>query len=284
MPHEDTSVIGTTDDDYYGDPDDLDVTHEEVEYLLEGIARQIPNIREARIMRSWAGIRTTLYEYGKLEDDLSREHAIFDHSSEGAAGLYTLIGGKLASFRIQSQEFTDLAAQKLGNSRECRTHSVPLPGGEGFPNVTDLARDVRMPEHVVGRMAYRHGANAVKICELARAKPELRATLCRCEQVSYAEATYCIREENVRDLSDLRRRCRVGLGPCQGSRCSTKAAALFARERDLAPSDARDELRRFLDLGHRERRPILDREQLAQEELHRHNHLTVGQLLGHKRG
>lgn len=284
MPHEDTSVIGTTDDDFYGDPDDLDVRPEEVEYLLEGIERQIPTIREARITRSWAGIRTTLYEYGKLEDDLSREHAIFDHASEGANGLYTLIGGKLASFRIQAQEFTDLAAAKLGNTRECQTHSVPLPGGEGFPDVAALARQFRMPEHVVGRMAYRHGANAVKICEAADRRPELRATLCRCEQVSYAEAAYCIREENVRDLSDLRRRCRVGLGPCQGTSCAARAAAFFASERDLAPSDARDQLRRLLDVGHRERRPILQREQLAQEELHRHNHLTVGQLLDRSRG
>ena len=30
---------------------------------------------------------------------------------------------------------------------------------------------------VIGRMAYRHGANADKICELADARPELRALL-----------------------------------------------------------------------------------------------------------
>lgn len=280
MPHEQTSIIGTTDDDYYGDPDDLKVNEDEVEYLLEGIEHAIPNIREARVLRAWAGLRTTLYDYGKLEDALSREHAIFDHAPEGAENLFTLIGGKLASYRVQSQEFTDLAARKLQVDRECRTHIEPLPGGERFPNVRDLAIKFRIPESTVGRMAYRHGANALKICELADAHPELRAPLCRCEQTSYAEAVWCIREENVRKLTDLRRRCRVGMGPCQGARCAGPAAALFAKERDLSSREAHQELLDFVGARFRGKRPVLDGEQMAQEELNRGNYLTVGNLDG----
>ena len=47
MPHENTTVLGTTDDDYYGDPDDLRVTEDEVEYLLQGAERIVPDIRQA---------------------------------------------------------------------------------------------------------------------------------------------------------------------------------------------------------------------------------------------
>src|SRR5262249_15227455 len=146
----------------------------------------------------------------------------------------------------QSEELTDLVCGRLGVSASCRTHLEPLPGGEGFPNTADLARDYRLPESTVGRMAYRHGANAVKICELADARPELRAPLCRCEQASYAEAVYCLREENVRRLSDLRRRCRLGMGPCQGTRCAGPAAALFAKERRLSSTEAHRELLDFI--------------------------------------
>ena len=280
MPHEQTSIIGTTDDDYYGDPDDLKVTEDEVEYLLEGIEHAVPAIRSARILRAWAGIRTTLYEYGKLEDALSREHAIYDHASEGARNLFTMIGGKLASYRVQSQELTDLVARILGIDRPCRTHLEPLPGGESFPNVADLAAAFQMPEPTVGRMAYRHGANAVKICELAEADPALRAPLCRCEQVSYAEVVYSLRNENVRRLTDLRRRCRVGMGPCQGARCAGAAAALFARERDLTNAEAHRELLDFVGARFRGKRAVLGGEQMAQEELNRGNYLGVGNLDG----
>jgi len=280
MPHEQTSIIGTTDDDYYGDPDDLRVTQDEVEYLLEGIEHVFPTIREARILRAWAGIRTTLHEYGKLEDALSREHAIYDHGPEGAPGFLTLLGGKLASYRVQSEELTDLACRRLGVDRECRTHLEVLPGGERFPDVAALAESYRLPEPMVGRMAYRHGANAERICELAAADPALRAPLCRCEQTSYAEAVYCLREENVRKLTDLRRRCRLGMGPCQGARCAAPAAALFARERNLSGPAARAELLEFVGARFKGRRPVLDGESMAQEELNRGNHFTTGNLDG----
>lgn len=280
MPHEQTSIIGTTDDDYFGDPDDLRVTQDEVDYLLDGIAQAIPAVREARVVRAWAGLRTTLYEYGKMEDDLSREHAIYDHASQRAPNFFTLIGGKLASYRVQSQEFTDLACQRLDRTAECRTHLEPLPGGERFPDVAALSQHYQLPEPTVGRMAYRHGANAEKICELADQEPELRALLCPCEQTTYAEAAYSIRNENVRKLTDLRRRCRLGMGPCQGTRCAGAAAALFAKERDLSSEQTHRELLDFLGARFEGHRPVMGGEQLAQEELNRGNYFTVGNLDG----
>ena len=280
MPHEQTSIIGTTDTDYYGDPDDLRVTQDEVAYLMEGIESAVPGIREARVLRAWAGIRTTLYEYGKIGDELSRDHAIYDHEQEGAKNFLTLIGGKLASYRAQSEELTDLVCARLDCSAPCRTHLEALPGGQSFPDTSDLAAQYRIPEPTIGRMAYRHGANAIKICELADAQPALRAPLCRCEQTSYAEAVYCLREENVRRLTDLRRRCRVGMGPCQGARCAGAAAALFAKERDLSAAEAHRELLDFVGARFRGKRPVLDGEQMAEEELNRGNYLTVGNLDG----
>src|SRR5262249_7488028 len=163
MPHEQTSIIGTTDTDYYGDPDDLRVTQDEVSYLMEGIESAVPGIREARVLRAWAGIRTTLYEYGKIGDELSRDHAIYDHEQEGAKNFLTLIGGKLASYRAQSEELTDLVSRRLGNSNDCRTHLEPLPGGESFPNTADLARDFGLPQPVVGPMASPPPPNPLQI-------------------------------------------------------------------------------------------------------------------------
>src|SRR6266540_1666129 len=83
MPHERESIIGTTDDDYYGDPDDLEATNDEVEYLLEGTASLVPGVRDARVTRAWCGVRTTLYEYGPNEDALSREHQLHDGAGDG---------------------------------------------------------------------------------------------------------------------------------------------------------------------------------------------------------
>ncbi|MHB1847286.1 MAG: FAD-dependent oxidoreductase [Deltaproteobacteria bacterium] len=268
-PHEQTSVIGTTDDDYYGDPDRIPITGDEVEYLLQGIEHVFPRVREARILRAWAGVRPTLYRYGPSEDALSRDHELVDHAKDGVPGFYSLLGGKLASYRIMAEETTDALCQALGRTEPCRTHLEPLPGGERLPDAGELAREHGVPEWVAGRCIYRHGQLADGILSQVRDEPWLGATLCACEQVSFAEARFAIRNELVQTLSDLRRRCRVGMGICQGTRCAGAAASLLAREKRLSPAHLREELHGFLAARFAGQRPVLSGAGMAEQELSR---------------
>src|SRR5258707_6261377 len=52
-----------------------------------------------RSLRTWAGVRPTIFKWGPLEDRLSRDHQIHDHQKDGAPGFFSIVGGKLASFR-----------------------------------------------------------------------------------------------------------------------------------------------------------------------------------------
>ena len=279
MPHENDSIIGTTDDDYYGDPDDLEATHDEVEYLLEGVASLVPGVRRARVSRAWWGLRTTLYGYGVNEDLLSREHEILDHAGEGADGLFSIVGGKLASYRAQSQEAADLIVRRLGrNAPPCRTHEEPLPGGEAVPDVELLAAAHRVAAPLVARLVYRHGARAEDVLRLVDDDPRLGLVLCRDEGIVAAEVVYCVRHEQVRRLQDLRRRCRLAVGACGGLDCARIAAQLTGRELGWSAEQVRAELADLLELGWRERRAVLDGHQLAQEELLRGVHTGVGRL------
>jgi len=279
MPHENESIIGTTDDDYYGDPDDLEATNDEVEYLLEGVEALVPGIRRARVARAWCGLRTTLYEYGKNEDALSREHAFLDHASEGAAGLLSIVGGKLASYRAQSEEAADLVVRRLDRAAPAsRTHLEPLPGGEAVPDVAALSARHRVAAPVVARIVYRHGARAADVLRLCDDDPRLRLVVCREEAILAAEVVHCVRHELVRRLQDLRRRCRVAVGACGGLDCARTAAQLAGRELGWSADQIRAELADLLEQGWRERRAVLDGHQLAQEELLRGAHQGVGRL------
>lgn len=279
IPHEQTSIIGTTDDDFYGDPDDLQVTEDEIRYLWQAVERSIPTLGQARILRAWAGIRPTVWDWGKTEDELSREHVIVDHRNQGAPGLLSMIGGKLASYRIMAEEAVDVVEAVGGLPRRpCRTHLEALPGGEGYPDVEELAARYRLPAITVGRIAYRHGANTEAICELAAREPRLRGQICRCEQVIGAELVYSIRHEGARRLLDLRRRNRLAMGPCQGSDCAQPAAAVLARELDLDPAAQRDELHGLLQLRWKGQRGVLLGSSLAQQELARATYLGAGAM------
>jgi glycerol-3-phosphate dehydrogenase len=268
MPHEQESIVGTTDDDYYGDPDDLEATNDEVEYLLEGVESVLPSVRRARVTRAWCGLRTTVYEYGKNEDALSREHQLLDGAAAGAAGLLSLVGGKLASYRAQSEEATDRIVALLGRTAgPCRTHEAPLPGGEEIPDAGALARAHGVAAPAVARLVYRHGARASDVLGLLRDDPRLALVLCREEGILAAEVVHCVRQEGVRRLRDLRSRCRLAVGACGGFDCARVAAQLAGRELGWTPEQVRAELLDLLEVGWRERRPVLDGYALAQEEL-----------------
>src|SRR5690606_10391071 len=125
LPWQNMSVLGTTDDDYYGDLDDVVATVDEVRYLYQAIERVFPTVRAARPIGTWAGLRPTLHAWGVPEDALSRDHRTVDHGPYGKAGLFSMVGGKLASYRLFAEETADLVCRSLGSTAPCRTHLVP---------------------------------------------------------------------------------------------------------------------------------------------------------------
>ncbi|MBI5529463.1 MAG: glycerol-3-phosphate dehydrogenase/oxidase [Deltaproteobacteria bacterium] len=278
-PHQKGTIVGTTDDDYYGDLDNVTATEDDVQYLLQGVESVFPGIREHRVIRTMAGVRPTLYEGNKYEDDLTREHAIFDHEvREGLRGLLSMAGGKLASYRLMSEELTDLACAKLGVHAACRTHVEPLPGGDETSDAGELAREFGVEPFIVERMVYRHGSRARKVLEIVKSEPRQAEMVCRCDPVTEAELRYCIRNEWVRGLSDLRRRTRLGCGPCQGTRCALRAAAVMADELNLSTDEMYAQAFDLLADRWKGLLPILAGAQIQQEEIRMRALFETGRL------
>jgi glycerol-3-phosphate dehydrogenase len=245
-PWQNISVVGTTDDDYYGDLDDVVPTSEEVRYLVQGIARLFPAIRGARAIGTWAAVRPTLYQYGPNEDRLSREHAIIDHGRDGAPRVYSMIGGKLASYRLFAQEMSDTIARELGASLSCTTHTQPLPGGDSIVSADALASTIEVTPVASRRLVYRHGSRAERIAIRIRRNPRERTVVCACEPVLEAEVRHAIVEEMAKTTEDVARRTRLGLGACGGMRCAARCGQILADELAISPREALADAHRFL--------------------------------------
>ncbi len=266
-PWQNISVLGTTDDDFFGDLDDVVATSEEVRYLVQGIARVFPSIREARAIGTYAGVRPTLYEYGPNEDALSREHAVVDHATDGAPGIYSMIGGKLASYRLFAQEMSDRIAQDLAPSTTCTTHTKPLPGGDRAPDALAIAEQHELTPIAARRLVYRHGSRAIRILQRIAKRPREREVVCACEPVLEAEVRHAIKEEMARTVDDVARRTRLGLGACGGMRCAARCGQIVAEELGLPPRDGLDQARQFLERQARTRIVALGPDQARQEAL-----------------
>ncbi len=279
MPYQNVTVVGTTDDDYFGDPDAIPILEDEVAYLLEGIEQVFPRIRQARMIRAWAGIRPTLYRRGPYEDDLSRDYKIFDHEFEDRRpGILSIAGGKLASYRLMAEDMVDVVCKKLGVAAPCRTHLVPLPGGERKVDPAELSRQFPISLFAANRLVYRYGSRAYEVLEPLRREVSKASVICQCDPVMECELRHAVRAEWARTLDDLRRRSRFSVGPCQGTRCIMMGAQVLAEELGWNPSTLYRNVNQFLENRWGEKVPILKGDSIQQEELCASTYYNVGNL------
>lgn len=267
LPWQNTSVLGTTDDDFYGDLDDVVANSDEVRYLFEAIERVFPSVRTARAIGTWSGVRPTLYEWGVTEDALSREHKIVDHAADGAPGLYSMLGGKLASYRLFAEEMTDLLAARLGFEAPCQTHTFFLPGGDEQVDPMELVLSGGMEAVTATRLEYRHGGRSRQVLERMLRNPREAAVVCPCEPVTEAEIRYVVAEEWATSVDDVSRRTRLGLGACGGMRCAARCGQLVAEMTGRSPQDGVKMAVRFLQGAAARRLPAVGTEQARQEAL-----------------
>jgi glycerol-3-phosphate dehydrogenase len=272
FPHEQNSMAGTTDDDYYGDLDRIDVTEDEVAYVLQAMQRSIPGIRSHRVLHTIQGVRPTLFGFGAYEDELSRDYEILDHGASGdAAGLYSMTGGKLASYRLMAEDAANRLCAALGVSAACRTAELPLPGGDAPAELPALVERFGVGFAAAARLGFRHGGRARAVLEAGDdAHGRGRRTVCACEPVLDAELRHVARSEGLRKLTDCTLRVRLGVGACQGAGCAASAAGVLAEELGWDAPRAMREVAELAAQRWRAVMPVLAGAQVAAMEIHRH--------------
>jgi glycerol-3-phosphate dehydrogenase len=244
VPIRTVSVIGTT-DQLTDDPDDHTVAEEEVDRMLDDGEKLVPGFRQARALRVWTGVRP-LFEDAKASDtktrDVTRAHALLDHEQrDGVGGFVTITGGKLTTYRMMAEETVDAVCRHLGVTRPCRSATEPLPGSESGAT-------------------YRLGER------LARKEAELvdEQVICECELVTRSHLEEAIRRTGSIQLDDIRRRLRLGMGPCQGGFCNYRATGILHEIDELSAEDANRALLDFLQERWKGIWPILYGDQLRQ--------------------
>ena len=264
VSHAGFTLLGTTDDDFYGDLDSVDVLSDEVEYLLQAFERVFPSIRRFRPARTTAGVRPTLFKWRPNEDSLSRRYEILDHASEGVDGFVTIAGGKLSMYRLMAEETSDAVCRKLGHEAACTTATTPLPGNErDMEPAEDIARRCKIPALAVVKLQSRHGSDAESILDDARCG----RVVCRCEPLVEAELAYAARSEQVQSLADAFRRVGLAAGPCAGAACVLRASEVVGRELGWSASQRFDAAREFVRGSWLGRAPVLQHAGWAEEEM-----------------
>jgi glycerol-3-phosphate dehydrogenase len=116
VPGHTTSLIGTTS----ARSDSTVPTREEYWLLMREAIALLPQLKEARIIRAFSGVRPLA---GSGEGRaLSRDYRIYEDD-----GVVTISGGKLTTYRLIAEKASDAVMKMLGERGSCRTKGQALP-------------------------------------------------------------------------------------------------------------------------------------------------------------
>ncbi|WP_398472368.1 FAD-dependent oxidoreductase [Tardiphaga sp.] len=198
------SYLGTTDEDYQGDLDDVHCTREELDFLLEGARSALKtDLRPEDAVGSIAGCRPLVAPPGGKTLEVKRNHKI-DIADDG---LITIVGGKLTTSRHMAEQTVDAAQKVIGKSGRCQTKKAYLLGAAGYD-----AQAITATGGTQAHLGERYGTEARFVSDILQADPASAAPIVEGLPHSEAEVIYAVRHEmagNVDDVLSRRMRARM---------------------------------------------------------------------------
>ncbi|MDQ2855990.1 MAG: glycerol-3-phosphate dehydrogenase [Acidobacteriota bacterium] len=241
-------LIGTTDTHYEGDLDAVEISDDEIEYLLAETNHAIPQAHLTResILFAYSGVRPLAYTRNNNEGKITRRHFIYDHAPQ-LKNFLSLVGGKLTTYRSLSQQAVDLVFRKLQlKVPRCTTDQEPLPGATPSALVAysyQFAAPEYLPTKTVDHLLRVYGTRAPQVLILADSDPALLEIVSAETGAIAAEIVFAFRHELAMTLSDcLLRRTMIGLSASAGIGEDETAARIAEQHLGWSEDRARDEV------------------------------------------
>ena len=220
IPYEqDFTLIGTTDVDHCGRPEDAACSDAERDYLLAFASRYFATpVTVADVVWTYAGVRP-LYDDGATSATAATRDYVLgldDAGGSGGAPLLTVFGGKITTYRRLAEGALGRLAPFFPAAGGAWTARAPLPGGD-FPvdgvaalTASLAARYPFLSRYWAGRLVRAYGTEAAAMLGDAAGVADLGrdfgATL------TEAEVRWLVEREFARSADDiLWRRSKLGL-------------------------------------------------------------------------
>ena len=249
VPHGPALILGTT-SQATREIEDPSADESEVDLLLSEGEKMLPEVSSTRAIRAYSGVRPLMGARESEGDSrtLSRDFLLLNHGeADGVRGFFSIVGGKLTTYRLMAERAVDSICQELGRKIPCTTaeKSLPFPKEYSFHD----------PGTRLGRISD------------STSSPEGQEIYCECELVSKEEILKEIRSLTLPSLKELQERTRAGMGPCQGGFCSSRLIALLSETGKIPAGTSLLDLKRFLEERWKGTRPVLWGPQLREEQL-----------------
>ncbi|MEO8538768.1 MAG: glycerol-3-phosphate dehydrogenase/oxidase [bacterium] len=233
VPQGNLLLIGTTDERFEGDPGAIRPTIEDIEYLLAEARELMPgrDITRDRIRYAYAGLRPLQKVSGGPEAAISRRHFVVHHDRHGGPrGMYSLVGGKLSTFRPLAKEIATLlrAPEKRSDAE-----LAVAPRWNQILKASGLAMNQKQHLRI-------YGPAIAEVLALGTDE------VCGHSGAIAGEIRHAARNEQVESLSDIMlRRTGISWASCRGLCCDELVAEIAGKELGWKAADRKRELKAF---------------------------------------
>lgn len=190
------------------EPGDTQTYADDVNALLDGARKLVPDLDTRRVVRAFAGGRPVI----------QGTNDFFIGQSDVVPGLFQAAG-------IQSPGVASAPAIAERMEQVLRNASVTLRERADWDPIRRAPDDFDR-------------APLARKEKLIESDPAWGQIVCRCETVPEAEIVAAIRRRpGAVSVEGVKRRCRAGMGRCQSGFCQSRVVAILARELGCDPSE-----------------------------------------------
>jgi len=216
MPWRDHSLIGTTDKEYNGDPDNYSVSKESLDDVIRAVNENFgKTISMSDIKHAYGGLRPLIDDQTKGSYQTSRKYEVYDNAVDGIEGMITIEGGKFTTSRSLASEVLNMISRKLNKTLSDHvSDNLYLSGCEirdmkqfmirQHLNYTDFSRQT------IEYVSRNYGTDSNVVFQIARDNPKYAKVISHDGEI-LAEIVYAIKFESAKTLRDIMLR-RTGTG------------------------------------------------------------------------
>lgn len=214
-------IIGTTEQQYFGDPGAAEISQAEISYLCAIVNNYFTHqLSGEDVVSSYAGVRP-LYDDGSATSSaITRDYKITVDSLQPGAPLVTIYGGKLTTYRKLSEAVLEALKPYLPILSDAKaaawTSASKLPGGDfQSKTIKAFSRDIQarykfLPPELINIYVERYGTKTELLLENILSMADMGMHFGN--QLYEAELRYLISDEWATTAEDiLWRRTKLGL-------------------------------------------------------------------------
>ncbi len=213
---ENFTLIGTTDVEYDGDPKDVAISSDEINYLCKISSHYFRTpLKRADIVWAYSGVRPLFDDGATKAQEITRDY-ILEIENANSAPLLNIYGGKLTTYRHLAEGALEKLAPLIGKKGKKWTANSPLPGGDfaigSFDKLVNKINEQYpfLPHSQIKRMVRLYGTLTTKVLGKAKSHYDLGEDFGA--NLSAREVDYLLKEEWAQTVEDiLWRRTKLGL-------------------------------------------------------------------------